>query len=124
MLDAIVLRDESPLLALVLVEARFGAGTHELYQLPLGVRPAAEGWSEGVIAERDGADRLRRARRSARTRASCCTDAPATTSSAARRRRCASTGPSRDAAAGGDRDVRTVGVEQSNTSIVFDEPLS
>ena len=29
-------------------------GTHELYQLPLGLRPADEGWDERVIAEVDG----------------------------------------------------------------------
>ena len=28
-----------------LVEARFHAGTHELYQLPLGLRRPAEGWT-------------------------------------------------------------------------------
>ncbi len=48
-LDTIILRDEAPALALVIIEARFRAGTHELYQLPIGVRPAAEGWDRGVI---------------------------------------------------------------------------
>ena len=45
---------ESPLLVLCLVEARFPAGTHETYQVPLGLRPAEEGWSERVIGEADG----------------------------------------------------------------------
>src|SRR3954452_2537950 len=53
-LEAAPLRDETPMLVLALVEARFPAGTHELYQLPLGLRPAEEGWSERVICEVDG----------------------------------------------------------------------
>ena len=32
---------------------RFHAGTHELYQLPLGMRHRDEGWSDGVIAQAD-----------------------------------------------------------------------
>jgi hypothetical protein len=52
--EAIQLREESPQLILLLVEARFGEGTHETYQLPLGLRPVDEGWSDGVIAELDG----------------------------------------------------------------------
>ena len=43
--------DLEPQLALALVEVRFQAGTHELYQLPLGMRHRDEGWSEGVIDE-------------------------------------------------------------------------
>ena len=39
------LREESPQLALALVEARFGEGTHETYQILLGQRPASEGWT-------------------------------------------------------------------------------
>ena len=53
-LDAVPLRTQAPLLASAIVELRFQAGTHELYQLLVGMRPAEEGWSEGVIAERDG----------------------------------------------------------------------
>jgi maltokinase len=33
---------EDPLLLLTLVQTRFATGTHELYQLPLGIRPAGE----------------------------------------------------------------------------------
>jgi predicted trehalose synthase len=43
--------DLEPQLALALVEVRFQAGTHELYQLPLGMRHRDEGWSEAVIAQ-------------------------------------------------------------------------
>ena len=53
-LDSVILRDQPPLFALVIVEARFATGTHETYQLPIGVRPASDGWTEGVIEEVDG----------------------------------------------------------------------
>jgi predicted trehalose synthase len=42
---------QTPVLAVALLEARFPAGTHELYQVVLGARPISEGWSEGVIGE-------------------------------------------------------------------------
>ena len=47
--ECIPLREETPQLALALVEARFGEGTHETYQVPLGLRPVDEGWNERVI---------------------------------------------------------------------------
>ena len=52
--EVVPLRAESPLLVLALVEARFGEGTHETYQVPLGLRPAEEGWTERVICETGG----------------------------------------------------------------------
>ena len=52
--DQVTLREASPVVVLCLVEARFPTGTHETYQVPLGLRPAAEGWSERVIVESDG----------------------------------------------------------------------
>jgi maltokinase len=48
-----VVRTVEPLLAFALAEVRFHAGTHETYQLPLGFRLAAEGWSEGAIGKVD-----------------------------------------------------------------------
>src|SRR5919204_3228676 len=51
LVETVVLSDEPPLLFLALLQTRFTTGTHELYQLALGVRPADEGWSERVIAE-------------------------------------------------------------------------
>ncbi len=39
--ESITLRDDPPLV-LALVETRFGSGTHELYQLPLAIRPPGE----------------------------------------------------------------------------------
>jgi maltokinase len=49
-----VVRTVEPLLAIAISEIRFHAGTHETYQLPLGFRPASEGWSDGPIGEVDG----------------------------------------------------------------------
>ncbi len=62
-MDSVPLRTDPPLLVLTLVEARFPTGTHETYQVPLGLRPADEGWTERVIFEDDEMDGLRRARR-------------------------------------------------------------
>src|SRR5919106_349572 len=76
-LEAVTLREDAPLLVLALVEARFQTGTHELYQVPFGMRPAAAGWDERVIAVVDG----------------------------------------------WTVEVRPIGVEQSNSSIVFGEEL-
>jgi trehalose synthase-fused probable maltokinase len=53
-LDAVTLYPGPPDLLLALVEARFPTGTHNIYQLLLGVRPAAEGWTEGRLADVDG----------------------------------------------------------------------
>ena len=39
--ESITLR-EHPLLLLALVETRFATGTHELYQLPLAIRPPGD----------------------------------------------------------------------------------
>src|SRR3954465_6048574 len=52
--DSVTLRDESPQLMLCLIEARFPVGTHETYQVPLGLRPSGEGWAGTVIYEADG----------------------------------------------------------------------
>jgi maltokinase len=50
-LEAFTLRDEMPQLVLALVEARFPSGTHEVYQVPIGIRPSDENWTERVISE-------------------------------------------------------------------------
>ena len=42
----------SPEVAAALVEARFPGGTHDVYQLVVGMRP--EGFADGVIDELDG----------------------------------------------------------------------
>src|SRR4051794_1682282 len=50
-LQGVPLRDEEPLLVLALIAARFPTGSHDLYQVPIGIRHSDEGWDSGVIAE-------------------------------------------------------------------------
>ena len=121
--EAITLREESPVLVLTLIEARFGEGTHETYQVPLGLRPEAEGWSERVVHTGGGW-----------TVYDALAD-PACGRELLHRMRSGlemSTGEgtlwfrwaeSAAAGLGGTVDVRPVGVEQSNSSIVFGEAL-
>jgi maltokinase len=121
--ECIPLREEVPQLALALVEARFGEGTHETYQVPIGLRPAEEGWDERVIGEAEGW-----------TIYDALAD-PATGRELLHRMRSGSQetvdegtlrfgwAASAGAELGGTVDVRPVGVEQSNSSIVFGEAL-
>ena len=118
--------DEDPALVLALVQARFATGTHELYQLPLGsaarrrrrrrptARPRsrdADGWAvfdarqDPRLARAAAADRLERRPR----------DRRGTVPLPPRRR---TPRPLDEHAA-----VRPMGVEQSNTSLVFDDRL-
>ena len=53
-LDAAVAPGGPPILAFAIVEVRYGLQSHDLYHLPLGFRPAEEGWNESVIAETEG----------------------------------------------------------------------
>jgi maltokinase len=117
--DQVTLREESPVIVLCLVEARFPAGTHETYQVPLGLRPSDEGWSERVIVEAGGW-----------TVYDALAD-PAAGRELLHRMRSNSEfrvgqdefifrwAPNAGAGLGGTVDVRPVGVEQSNSSIVF-----
>ncbi len=121
--ECIPLREEVPQLALALVEARFGEGTHETYQVPLGLRPVDEGWSERVIGEADGwtiydalADPAAGRELLHRMRSGGIETVEEGT---LRFRWAASAG----AEQGGTVDVRPVGVEQSNSSIVFGTDL-
>jgi trehalose synthase-fused probable maltokinase len=120
-LQAVTLREEEPRLVLALVSARFPSGSHDLYQLPLGIRPAGEGWTEGVIAQDDewtvydalidpvhARELLNRIRTSSA--------APVEEGSINFR---SADGASADA----DGDVRPMGVEQSNSSMVFGDSL-
>ena len=50
-LDAAQLRSQPPVLAAAIAEVRFAPGTHQLYQLLLGYRPADEGWGEEVVGK-------------------------------------------------------------------------
>jgi maltokinase len=117
--EVVTLRADPPRFVIALVEARFGEGTHETYQVPLGLRPAAEGWSERVIDETggwtvydalaDGAlgrELLHRIRQGDRVE-------PLQFQWSA----------SASVGAAGSVEVRPVGVEQSNSSVVFGESL-
>jgi maltokinase len=121
--ETATLRAEPPLLVLALVEARFGEGTHETYQVPLGMRPAAEGWSERVISRTDewtvydaladpahGRELLHRIRQGDQV----------PVEDGTLRFQWAASAP---AGAAGSVEVRPVGVEQSNSSVVFGESL-
>lgn len=54
-LDVLTIHEGQDLdLAVAMIEARFPAGTHSVYQLPLASRPAAAGWDVEVVEEVDG----------------------------------------------------------------------
>ncbi len=53
-LDAGVTPGDPPILAIAIVEVRYGLQTHDLYHLPLGFRPTEESWAQSVIAETEG----------------------------------------------------------------------
>src|SRR4051794_2011213 len=110
----------SPEIAAALVEARFPGGTHDVYQLLVGLRP--EGFDDGVIDELDGI-----------TVYDAFADPQACQVIGAMLGREASISgararmdfhwvdghePPRE-----DAEVRAMGAEQSNTSVVFDEAL-
>src|SRR3954452_1333038 len=115
--DAVTLRGETPQLVLCLIEARFPVGTHETYQVPLGLRPSDEPWDGTRIHEAGGwivydalqdpvtGRELLHAMRGNRELGEF------------------SFHWVTDAAAGTTGDVRPVGVEQSNTSIIFGDEL-
>jgi trehalose synthase-fused probable maltokinase len=108
---------------LCLVEARFPAGTHETYQVPLGFRAQDEGWEQRVIETVDGW-----------TVYDALVDPAAGRELMHLMRANAELQAEQDefifrwaenagAGLGGTVDVRPVGVEQSNSSIVFGEEL-
>jgi len=121
--EAVPLRGDSPLLVLALVEARFGEGTHQTYQVPLGLRPAEEGWTERRICETGGwtvydalADAAHGRELLHRMRQG---DRVPVEDGALR----FLWSESASAGAAGSVEVRPVGVEQSNSSVVFGETL-
>jgi maltokinase len=117
-LGAVPLREgESPLLAAALLEARFPAGTHELYQVLLGARPTGEHWGDGVIGEA-GEWTLYDALADPQATAllgHLLADGAEVSGGAGAVRFSVVDSPS----LGGN--VRAMGAEQSNSSIVFDE---
>src|SRR5215218_4953061 len=122
-LEAIVVRPAAPLLAIALVEVRFQPGTHDVYQVPLGLRPDADGWDRAVVTRSEGwtvYDALadpELARELARLieRGGEAEDEQAGS--------VVSFCPLGDALENVNGDVWPMGAEQSNTSVVFGERL-
>jgi maltokinase len=105
---------------LALVEARFPTGTHHVYQLLFGMRPESEGWTEGRIEDLGGATVY---------------DAFADPDAYRRLGRMLAAQATVEGGAatvnfywiegveppGEDAQVRAMGAEQSNSSVVFDD---
>jgi trehalose synthase-fused probable maltokinase len=122
--ESITLRDD-PLLLLALVQTRFATGTHELYQLPLALRaPQADGAPRGesiahtddwtvydALAEPTQALELLRRIES--------TDEITTAGGRFSFHQFTESGNG----LGQATDVRLIGVEQSNSSVVFDDSV-
>jgi maltokinase len=121
-LDLIVLREADPVVAIVIAEARFGAGTHELYQVPIAVRPRSDGWDAGVISSTSThvaydalIDEAADAALAARFGDATAIDRPSG---------CVSFHWDGALAAPPERPaLRAIDAEQSNTSVVLDERL-
>jgi maltokinase len=119
-LDSMGLDDADPALVLALLEARFPTGTHHVYQLLFGMRPESEGWTEGRIEDLGGAtvydafadpDAYRRLGRMLAAQATV--EGGAATVNFYWLE--GSPPP------GADAQVRAMGAEQSNSSVVFDD---
>jgi maltokinase len=119
-LQGVPLRDDEPLLVLALIAARFPTGAHDLYQVPIGIRHSDEGWDRGVIAEAgnwtiyDGlTDPLLARELLTRMRDESVARAGGSTLTFKWMQ-----GPDVNGA-----DIRPMGVEQSNSSMVFGDQL-
>jgi trehalose synthase-fused probable maltokinase len=121
--DCVPLRTDTPQLLLCLVEARFPAGTHETYQVPLGLRPESEGWDERVIATEGGWTVYDALADPAAGRELLHLMRSSTEIQSGQDEFIFRWAESAGAGLGGTVDVRPVGVEQSNSSIVFGEQL-
>src|SRR6201991_340112 len=53
-LDVVTLDAGPPMVAIAAVEARFPTGTHAIYQLLLGLRPTGDGWTDERLDDIDG----------------------------------------------------------------------
>src|SRR3954447_22821777 len=120
-LQGVPLRADEPLLILALIAARFPSGTHDLYQVPIGIRHSDEGWDTGVIAQvgnwtvYDGLSDPELARElltRMRDRSIARAGGSTLTFKWADR-----------TDLNGSADVRPMGVEQSNSSMVFGDAL-
>jgi len=123
MLDVVPLRFEPQLLASIMVEARFAPGTHEVYQVPVAVRPASDGWTGDAIAEADGLvfyDALSDAEQGLALLELMRVNARLESEHAVSEFHWVE--GTRDP--GPTATVRPMGAEQSNSSLVFDEALA
>jgi maltokinase len=122
LLDVAELRTQPPEFALAIAEIRFAPGTHQLYQVLLGYRPSDDGWEEEVVGQVDG-----------QTVYDALAD-PALSRELVHLMRSRAQVPADEGTiefgavdlAGFDTDLyepRSVGVEQSNTSVVFGDEL-
>jgi maltokinase len=119
-LDAAVDVGGVPILAIAVVEVRYGLQTHDLYHLPLGFRPSESGWKSSVIAETDGwiaYDAIADPELARRIVELMRADATLETGEASVVFR--ATGELPDEI----EDARPMGGEQSNSSLVLDEQL-
>jgi maltokinase len=121
-LAAVTLDGGPPALELALVEARFPTGTHAIYQLLLGARPADEGWADERLEDIDGttlydafADPAVGKTLGRLLAAEATVEAEHATVTCHWLDTFAPPRP--------DADVRAMGAEQSNSSIVFDDTL-
>ena len=107
---------------LALLEARFSTGTHELYQLPLGVAGAADVRSEDAIVADSLVGGVRRAGGAAHgARAAAADRRPGDDRHRGGRVQLQRVDGMRELA--DDAEVRPIGVEQSNSSLVFGDEL-
>ena len=120
--ESITLRDD-PLLLLALVQTRFATGTHELYQLPLALRPPDDVPRGESIAHTDDwtvYDALAEPTQALELlRRIVATDEIATADGHFGFHRFDGAGDG----LGEATDVRLMGVEQSNSSVVFDNSI-
>ncbi len=121
--ESITLR-EDPLLVLALVETRFGTGIHELYQLPLAIRPPSDVPRGDSIAHTDDwavYDALAEPEQALELMRRIAAGDEIETDDGRFSFHPFDTSENRDLAEASK--VRLMGVEQSNSSVVFDERI-
>jgi maltokinase len=122
-LDTVVLQESAPVVAIVIAEARFDAGTHQLYQVPIAERPRSEGWDDGVIFVTG--DHVTYDALLDPAAAAVLASRFAARAAIVRRNGCLRFHWDDAVEPPGARPrMRTMGVEQSNTSVVLDERLA
>jgi maltokinase len=116
-------RTIAPLLVVALVECRFDTGTHDTYHLPLGFRPAEEGWTDGAIGDVAGWTAYDAAADPAHARelAHLMRQRETLTTDAGRLEFRTVDGAALGFDTADVAHARPIGTEQSNTSIVFED---